>query len=235
MNNQKQVSIIFPVYNEKDTIETILKDWKNHLDRLPISYQFIICEDGSKDGTNELLQKIQADYDLLINSKKERRGYGGAVIDGILSAQTKFIFCVDSDGQYDPADFQKFWDNRDKADIIFGWRVKRMDAISRRVFSSLFRFICKTLFPCALHDPSAVASLFRKSLILPNISYLYYLKEGFWYGFVGMAVKKQLSFYEIPINHRKRLKGDTQVYKPKKIPGIALRNLIGLIKLKLAK
>ena len=235
MINKCQVSVIFPVYNERDSIEIVLVEWKNALDAMHITHKLIVCEDGSKDGTKELLKKITPKYDLLLNSKESRRGYGGAVIDGILAADSNFILCVDSDGQCDAKDFGKFWEKRNMADVLIGWRVKRADAAQRKLFSLLFKGVHKILFRAKIHDSSCPFVLFKKDTVLPFLNYLTFLREGFWWGFVGMCMKKTLSLYEIPVNHRQRLVGDTQVYKLNKVPLIALRNLTGLIKLKLAK
>lgn len=229
-----KISIIFPAYNERDTIEIVLREWKAQLEQLNLSYQFIVCEDGSKDGTKEFLQKIQQNYNLVIDSRIERRGYGRAVVDGILAAKTDFVFCVDSDGQYDPADFPKFWERRNDADIFMGWRIKRADVAGRKIGAAMFRCAFLFLFPCKLHDITGFC-LFTRNKVIPHIQYLFYLNEPFWYNLIGMAIKKGLSIDEIPINHRKRLQGETKIYQFTKAPMVALRNLWGLIKLKLAK
>jgi dolichol-phosphate mannosyltransferase len=229
-----QVSIVLPVFNERNSIESVLKEWRRELNKLTLTYEFVICEDGSTDGTSEFLQKIQKKYSLVLNQVKIRRGYGGAVIDGIRTAKSKYILSIDSDGQCDPKDFKKFWKNKNKADITIGWRTDRADAIQRKAFSFMFKTIFKILFPISLHDPSAPFVLYQKKTVLPYLKYYKFLKEGFWWGFIGTAVKKGLSVYELPMNHRNRLNGETVVYKTNKIPSIAFRNLIGLIKLKLA-
>jgi glycosyltransferase involved in cell wall biosynthesis len=227
-----KVSIIFPVYNEKETIEHVLKEWEIEFIKQKVIYEFVVCEDGSTDGTSEFLKKIKEKYNLNLNQAKKRRGYGGAVIDGIRSAKYKYLLSIDSDGQCDPKDFTKFWKNRNKADILIGWRTIRADAIQRKLFSTLFKIVFKILFPTTIHDPSAPFVLYKKKTILPYLKYYKFLKEGFWWGFIGTAVKKNLTIYELPINHRNRLNGETVVYKANKIPSIAIRNLIGLFKIK---
>ncbi len=226
------LNIILPVHNEKKTIKIVLKEWKRELEKHKIKYHFIICEDGSTDGTKDVLKKIKKKHNLILNQKQKRRGYGEAVIAGIKSAHSKYILCVDSDGQCDPKDFIKFWVNKDKANVLIGWRTKRADSPQRKLFSLMFKIVFKLLFPTPIHDPSCPYVLFKKQTILPYLKYLKYLKEGFWWGFVGVCVKKKLTLYEISISHRKRLKGETVVYKFNKIPLIALINLWGLIKLK---
>ncbi|MBI3985221.1 MAG: glycosyltransferase family 2 protein [Candidatus Levybacteria bacterium] len=229
------LSIILPVYNEKGTIERVLNEWMKELEKYNLQYRFVICEDGSTDGTKEFLKKIKNKYKLILNQKNERRGYGRAVIDGIKTSKSKYLLCIDSDGQCDPKDFKKFWKNKDKAGVIIGWRKKRTDAFQRKIFSQLFKLAHSLLFPSNIHDPSAPFVLFKKETIFPHLDYLKYLNEGFWWGFVGMCVKNNLLVFELPINHRSRLDGKTQVYITKKIPSIALRNLLGLLRLKFVK
>jgi glycosyltransferase involved in cell wall biosynthesis len=229
------LSIIFPVYNERESIEPVMKEWSDHLKKLGLTYQIIICEDGSTDGTPEFVRSIAKKYNILFDHQDFRRGYGGAVLDGIRLAKTPYILCVDSDGQCDPKDLQTFLDHREDADVLIGWRTKRADATQRLVFSGLFRMLFQSLFPTAIHDPSAPYVLFKKTTVLPYLKYFTYLKEGFWWGFIASCTKVGLTVKEFPVNHRDRFMGDTQVYHLKKIPSIAFRNALGLIRLKLAQ
>jgi dolichol-phosphate mannosyltransferase len=230
-----QLNIVFPVHNERNSIDFVLKGWKQELDKQNITYSFIVCEDGSTDGTKELLIQLKEKYPLKLDLKQKRRGYGTAVIDGIKASNSDYILCVDSDGQCDPKDFPKFWNDKEKANVIIGWRKKRADKLQRRIFSSLFKVFFMILFPTPIHDPSAPFVIFKKNAIMPYLHQLVYLKEGFWWGFVGMCVKNSLTMQEIPINHRGRISGTTQVYKIKNMLGIAMRNTLGLFRLKLAK
>jgi dolichol-phosphate mannosyltransferase len=234
MKQQDSLSIILPVFNEYKTIESVLKEWKKTLSENKIRFTFIICEDGSTDGTKLLLKKIQKKYKLILNQKNFRRGYGGAVIDGIKTTKSTYILSIDSDGQCDPKDFMKFWRIRNTANIIIGWRKKRADAVQRKVFSFLFKTVFTLLFSAAIHDPSAPFVLYKKKIVISYIDYLKFLKEGFWWGFIGMAMKKKLTIIELPMHHRKRMNGETVVYKINKVPLIAVRNLIGLFRLKFA-
>ena len=107
----KNISMIFPVYNEKNSIEKVLIEWKETLKNYDLIYELVVCEDGSTDGTSELLKRISSKYKLTLNQSNKRRGYGGAVIAGIIDAKYNNILCVDSDGQCDPKDIGKFIDN----------------------------------------------------------------------------------------------------------------------------
>jgi len=94
VKSKLELSVIFPVYNERHTIETVIREWRKELRRLRINFQIIICEDGSSDGTSQFLKKISSKYKLLLNQKKTRRGYGQAVIDGIKLATSEYILSV---------------------------------------------------------------------------------------------------------------------------------------------
>lgn len=225
------LSIIFPVYNERGTLERVIKEWQYELNKNKIIYKFIICEDGSVDGTKELIKNIKNKYNLVVSQKRQRRGYGKAIIDGLLIAKSKYILSLDSDGQCSPKDFIKFWKIRDKSDVIIGWRTKRIDPNYRKFYSWMFQKIFRLLFPTTIHDPSAPFVLYKRN-ITGYIKYLNYLNEGFWWGFIGMCIKKGLSVYELPINHLQREKGKSQIYNLDKIPGIAFTNTLGLIKLR---
>lgn len=227
--------LVLPVFNEKKHIEHVLQEWQYELKALSISYRFIVCEEGSTDGTSELLKRLKKPFNLILNQKKIRRGYGKAVIDGIKTARANFILCVDSDGQCDPKDFMSFWKKRESADILIGKRIKRADYFYRKLFSWLFKGIFVILFTTKIQDPSCPFVLFKKKTIARGLKYLHYLSEGFWWGFSGFCLKNNLSINQIPINHRKRYGGDTQVFKFNKLFSISLKNVIGLIKLKMTR
>jgi glycosyltransferase involved in cell wall biosynthesis len=223
-----------PVYNERESIEDVIKEWSKEAKRLNVLCQLIICEDGSTDGTTAFLPKIKSKYHLTLNQVKRRRGYGGAVIDGIKSAKYPDVFCTDSDGQCSPKDLKKFL-SKENNGVLIGWRVRRADSPIRFVYSTSFKFLFRLLFPeSKIHDPSAPYVLFKKEMILKIEKDLHYLKEGFWWGFVGACVKRHIPVNEIPITHLKRMKGNTNVYQMKKIAGIAWRNALGLLQLRMA-
>jgi glycosyltransferase involved in cell wall biosynthesis len=229
------LSIIFPAYNEAGSIDKVLREWIGELEKLNLKYQVIVCEDGSSDGTDKILRSLQRELKFTLNQKSKRRGYGEALIGGIKEAEHDLVLCVDSDGQCSPKDLKKFIREIDTAEVLVGWRKRRADVLSRIIYSKLFGIIFYTLFPTKTQDPSVPYVIFSKKQFIPLLHYLKFLKEGFWWGFVGTCVKKGISIKEIPITHRERYDGDTQVYKPSKMIGIAKRNILGLINLRFSK
>jgi glycosyltransferase involved in cell wall biosynthesis len=230
-----KLSVILPVHNEVRSLERVVREWDACLRKIPgLDHVFIICEDGSTDGTKELIYKLETQYPILNNSVPWRRGYGQAVRDGIGLSQTGYVLCIDSDGQIGPDQMKEVWGRRSEDHFLIGWRYPRLDPSARLIYSKLFKFYHRLLFPNRLHDPSCPFVLGHTELFARVTPLLVYMKEGFWWGFVGACWKLKIPIEEIQIRHRERFAGDTQVYLLAKMPGIIIRNGIGLLKLRLA-
>src|SRR5882724_6393409 len=103
MSEEPNLSIILPVYNEVDSLEEVISEWDAALRKIPdLRHTFLICEDGSTDGTQDLIRALEGRYSIVNNSVSWRRGYGQAVRAGIARARTDYILCIDSDGQIGP-------------------------------------------------------------------------------------------------------------------------------------
>ncbi len=228
------LSIILPTYNEVKSLGYVVKTWHDYLAKQNIKHEFVVCEDGSTDGTKELVLELMKQYPIVNETSKDRRGYGGGVLAGIRSSNNDYILYIDSDGQCLPNSFDQFWDGRESADILIGIRSPRMDPFLRKIYSFLFLTLHKILFPSSIKDPSCPYILAKKSVYLDLISYLSFMREGFWWGFVGAALKKKKSLIQFEIEHFERYDGSSVVYKLSKMPAIILRNIIGLIKLRFA-
>jgi glycosyltransferase involved in cell wall biosynthesis len=148
--------------------------------------------------------------------------------EGMEMCEADFLLCLDSDGQCDPRDFAKFWDVRNTADVIIGWRVHRADPLVRRLFSKFFYMLYQIVFRVPVHDPSCPYVLMRKSVAKTLGRELGAMKEGFWWEFVARAHRKGFSLRELPIHHQLRTAGVTQVYKWKKMPEIFLRHVAAI-------
>ena len=227
------LSIIFPIYNEVKSLEHVVKTWDNFLkNNTNINFELLLCEDGSKDGTKELIIELCTKYNAINLSTEERRGYGGAIIAGMNYASSDYIMCIDSDGQCMPDSFLSLWDIRDKSDIIIGNRKPRKDPFIRKVYSFFFKILHTILFNSKVIDPSCPYIIFKNKNVPQLIPYMKYMKEGFWWGFIGAVVKLKLSISQKNIIHYARYDGSTVVYKLAKMPSIIIRNIIGLIKLR---
>jgi glycosyltransferase involved in cell wall biosynthesis len=230
----ERLSIILPTYNEVKSLSFVIESWNEYLNKKEIVHEFVICEDGSTDGTKELVIELQSKYPIVNETTVERRGYGGGVLAGIKAANYEYILCIDSDGQCLPDSFDNFWGSKTSADIVIGIRSPRMDPLLRKIYSGLFLVLHRVLFPSEIKDPSCPYILAKKETYMSLMTYMSYMREGFWWGFVGAALKQKKTFFQYAIKHYERYDGSSVVYKPSKMLGIIFRNIGGLIKLKMA-
>lgn len=230
-----QLTVVLPIHNEKESIENVVQEWLSLLCSQNISFEVLLCEDGSTDGTQEIIQILsQRNPEVRLDSVDYRRGYGKAVVDGYLKANGDYVLVSDSDGQINPASFKDLWAKRDAADIIIGARTPRLDPLARKIYSFFFRWYFSCFFKSPLRDPSCPFVLIKKEKVGPMLPLLKFMIEGFWWGFVAAGIKKHYTFCEINIEHRARFAGVTRVYHLKKMPKIIWRNGLGLIRLRFA-
>ena len=220
-----------PVYNEALSIENTLKEIHDTLNG-KIDFEFIISEDGSTDGTKEILKKLENTYPMILISDDSRKYYSKAVIDGIKKADGNYLLIKDSDGQCDPKDILNFWSVKENSDLVNGYRYPRYDFAYRRFISKIFYYLYKILFNVPLRDPSFAYVFMNKKVYSSLNNFEPLMPDGFFWEFNARAKSLNFSFNEIKINHRKRSSGDTKIYTLKNLPRIAFTNGIGLLKLR---
>ena len=226
-----EITILMPVFNEAGTIEkTIIEFYEEIGSRIPI--KLLILEDGSTDGTKDVLMKLSKKIKMVAILSEERKGYSKALVDVLKEVDTKFVLCVDSDGQHLANDFWKLYELREKYDVTSGWRIRRADPYHRRVMSAVFQFLAKVFFKLPpFHDITAPYRLMKSEVAKITAEEFKYMRESFWTEFTVRAFKKGHTMIEIPVNHRGRAGGTTRVYKLSKIPKIASSQFISLLKL----
>ena len=231
------ISIVLPVHNEFLNLGKLIKEWDIELKKITnIQYEFVKVEDGSSDGTKELIIELEKTFHINNLSSEKKRGYSQAVLDGIKASKGNYILCTDSDNQIKVSSLIENINNLPNGDIfLFGARTPRNDPVHRKIYSKMFKILHDLLFKSGLLDPSCPFVLGQKETFnkLPE-EFLLKMREGFWWGFVAVSKKKQINFNEVQIKHFKRSQGDAG-YQLNQMPGIILRNVIGLFKIKLSK
>jgi dolichol-phosphate mannosyltransferase len=227
------VDVVMPVHNEVEGIEDVLREWTDMGVAHSIDVRIVVSEDGSDDGTPELLDRLQASYPLLALTGGPRKGYSQAVIDGIRASDAPWVCCVDSDGQCDPADLPRLLAVRDSGDVIKGVRSPRNDTLARKVMSGAFKTVYGDLIGVHLKDPSCpyvVMSGSTARKIAEDAGVL--LPQGYWWEFHARRKRLGFTVFEVPVAHRVRASGATRVYRPSRVPRIAAVHLRGLLQLR---
>jgi glycosyltransferase involved in cell wall biosynthesis len=115
------LSVVIPVYNERNTIKEILR----HVRAVPIAKQIILVDDCSTDGTRDILKQLaESEPDLTVVFHEKNRGKGAALRTGFAHATGQIVIVQDADLEYDPAQYpqliQPIVDGR--ADVVYGSR-----------------------------------------------------------------------------------------------------------------
>jgi len=230
----QSIDVVLPAHNEGASIGATLREFYRTVAvdaNIPI--RFVVCEDGSSDDTLPVLKALAAELPLKLISDPVRKGYSRAVIDGLSATDSEWVACIDSDGQCDPADFAELLALRDGTDLVVGWRNPRSDPWTRKAMSGAFGWVYRIFFDVGLRDPSCPYILIRRvgleKILAGGVGIL---KQGFWWEFFARAAALGLVIRETPIHHRLRTSGTTQVYRPAKVPRIAMEHLLGLFRLR---
>jgi glycosyltransferase involved in cell wall biosynthesis len=228
-----EISVLMPIHNEAETIEKSVIEFYDVISPR-MSLELVLSEDGSTDNTENIIEKLSEKIPLKAILSTSRKGYAGGIKDGLKLVKAEYVLITDSDGQHDPRDFWKIWSLRSKYDIVSGWRKKRADSLYRRVMSQVFQLRIKSAFNLPnFMDITAPFKLMKTEVAIQIAEECKYMSESFWNEFTVRAHVIGFSIEEIPVSHRLRAdKSATRVYKPWKIPKIALSQLVALSKLK---
>jgi glycosyltransferase involved in cell wall biosynthesis len=110
------LSVVMPAYNEKDTIEEIIR----RVQAVPLRTQLIVVDDGSTDGTREILVRLQRELDFMLLLQPENMGKGAALRRGFEAVHGDLVVIQDADLEYSPEEFPQLIELvcQGRADVI---------------------------------------------------------------------------------------------------------------------
>lgn len=199
------ISIVVPVYNEHENVGSVYSAIKSVLDSMSCTYEIIMVDDGSSDGSYGELKKLaEADSTLKIIRFRRNFGQTAAMSAGFDHASGAIIIPMDGDLQNDPADVPRLVAKiKEGFDVVSGWRSDRKDTfISRKIPSMLANALISRMTGVHLHDYGCTLKAYRRE-VLDGIN-LY----GEMHRFVpALASQFGAKVTELPVNHFPRLHG----------------------------
>jgi glycosyltransferase involved in cell wall biosynthesis len=168
--------VIAPVFNEEQSLEALVRGWLPVL-RAVVGSDFIFCllNDGSTDGSLQIMTGLAAEYPELRLIDKTNTGHGPTCLRGYnlaIEAGAEWVLQIDSDGQCAPADFETFWRTRESCPVHYGYRRQREDGWVRRLISRVLVLFLFLLSGRWLKDPNGPYRLMRREALksaLPRI------------------------------------------------------------------
>lgn len=202
------LSIFTPAFNEESNIKNTIKDALKHAKKVSKKYEVIIIDDGSQDKTASIVKKITIkNPHVKLISHKQNLGYGAAIKTGLKACRYNWIFFTDSDGQFKLNELEKFVKQRNNADLIIGYRKKRMDPFHRIFIAGvLLKIWNRVLFGLKVKDVDCAYKLFKKEIIedidLETESAITVTE------LLVKAKEKGYTFHQIPVTHYARKHGE---------------------------
>jgi glycosyltransferase involved in cell wall biosynthesis len=233
-----RIVVVLPAFNEASTIEHTLLEASSHFSTIHPNIRYLVAEDGSTDGTPNVLSILQGVLPSLeVISSPRRKGYPGAVRDAIMSVgnDADYIFFMDSDGQYDPKDFQKICALAQEADIVMGRRVSRAESPVRVFLSTGVRLLERALFRLECWDVTSALRLMRRDVAQSLARKVRYSKYNFWIEFTALASMYHYKVVEVPVAYRNRASGKSRVYSNRKLAKVVLNELAAIGRIWLQK
>lgn len=204
-NNNTLLSIVIPVFDEAENLPALCKEVLEQLGPSGFEYEVILVDDGSRDGSFEIMSSL-AKEESRLKIVRLRRNFGqtAAMAAGFDAATGDIIVPMDADLQNNPADIPRLISKLEEGyDVVSGWRKSRKDTfVTRKLPSILANWLISKMTHVSLHDYGCTLKAYRKE-VLDQVR-LY----GELHRFVpALAFQSGAKVTEIPVDHRPRTAG----------------------------
>lgn len=166
MKSKIGMSVFFPCYNEEQNVERTTLSALMVCDRLFDDYEVIIVNDGSKDATGAVADRLAREHDRVrAVHNNPNRGYGGALQRGFREATKDYIFYTDGDGQFDLGELERLLPLLEKFDIVSAYRTNRRDSFIRRLNAGCWGMLVRRLFKMRIRDIDGAFKIYPRRFI----------------------------------------------------------------------
>lgn len=167
VTSRPRLSVFFPAYNDEGSIGDLVAATFALLPQVSDDYEVIVVNDGSQDGTTNVLAECMRRWpQLRVIQHPQNRGYGGALRSGFAAATKDWVFYTDGDGQYDVKELTALLTLLDKqVDVVNGYKRQRADAAQRVILGSIYQRLARLLFGLPIRDVDCDFRLLRRSVV----------------------------------------------------------------------
>jgi len=196
------LSVVIPVYNEKDTVEEVLRQVK----AVDLEKEIVVVDDGSTDGTRERLEKI-SDPEVKIIFQLRNSGKGAAIRRGLEEVTGEYVIIQDADLEYDPQDFKKMLEPvlNEGAQVVYGyrfWQEVPGQTWKTKLARIILTGITNLLYGAGIHDEATCYKLFQTGVI-KNLD-LQAERFEFCPEVTAKVRRRGLKIFEVPISYQPR-------------------------------
>jgi glycosyltransferase involved in cell wall biosynthesis len=198
------LSVIVPFFNEKNTLNTILK----RIQATGLAREIIFVDDGSTDGSRDILATLKEHPGVQVILHEKNRGKGAAVRTGFAAATGEVILIQDADLEYDPRDYPALLKpiEEGQADVVYGSRFlggpRRVTMFWHMVANQLLTFTTNLLYNTILSDMETGYKVFRRE-VLKGIT-LRANRFNFEPEITAKLLRRKVRIFEVPISFNPR-------------------------------
>jgi glycosyltransferase involved in cell wall biosynthesis len=199
-----KLSVIIPVYNEVESIKEILK----RVQATKLVKEIVVVDDGSKDGTRDILNKLDGKGGIKVILHEHNKGKGAAVRTGLAAAQGDVLLIQDADLEYDPRDYPHLLQpiKEGIADVVYGSRFlggpRRPTMFWHMIANKILTFMTNILYDNILTDMETGYKVFRRQVIEGMV--LQANSFDFEPEFTAKILKRRYRIFEVPITFNPR-------------------------------
>ena len=201
------LSIVVPIYNERENIEPLQRQFDDALTDFGDDYEVIYIDDGSSDGSADALDRIAAaNPKVKVIHFSRNFGQTAALMAGFNHAEGEIIVAIDGDLQNDPADIPRLVEEAGKGfDVVSGWRFDRQEGQQRRLPSRIANWLISWITGVKLHDYGCTLKAYRREV----------LDGVFLYGEMHRFIPALIAWHggkvtELPVAHHPRRHGSSK-------------------------
>jgi glycosyltransferase involved in cell wall biosynthesis len=208
------ISAVLPAYNEESNLKEAVSRVAAALERHARSWEIIVVDDGSRDGTRAILDKLLTTHPKLrVVRHPVNRGYGAAVRSGFDAARLGWVFLMDADNQFDPEDIGALLAAASDADIVAGYRRQRRDPLPRRLNAWAFFTLVRLLFGRLVRDVNCAFKLMRRDVLTQMALH----SDGALINTEVLVLARQMHarIVEVPVQHFPRTSGSPTGANPR--------------------
>ena len=207
MTDRPRISVVIPAYNEVESLPELHRELTSTLEQLGHTWEIIYVDDGSRDGSDEVMGRVAAG-DPRVRGAVLRRNFGksAALATGFRLARGEWVATLDADLQDDPSELPRLIEALGQGnDLVSGWKRNRKDPISKTLPSLLFNVVTSMVAGFKLHDFNCGFKLYRREVTEAVEVY------GEFHRFIpALAHWAGFRIAEIPVNHRPRKHGKSK-------------------------
>jgi glycosyltransferase involved in cell wall biosynthesis len=203
MDSPPQLSAVVPAYNEVESLPQLLTELRAALDGAGQPWELVLVDDGSTDGTGELLRAEAArDPRLAVVRFEKNAGQSAALAAGLQRARGDVVVTLDADLQNDPADIPDLLAALAGADVVSGVRARRHDSWIRLVSSRIANATRRAVLGDKVTDIGCSLKAYRRDVLVGLPMFV-----GVHRFLPALCQFRGARVVEVPVHHRPRTRG----------------------------